>query len=110
MKKISILIACLVFFAAMPLLAADDQVHEEKKPAGNSPQKELFENKCQKCHALERVRQAHLTRDRAKEVVERMRKKPGADISKADAESIYRYLGDYFLIPPSQPAAPVPIN
>ena len=69
--------------------------------------KQIFETKCQQCHSLERVKEAHLDSDQAKVVVERMRKKPGANISESEAESIFSYLGDYFIIPPSKPSPPV---
>ena len=110
MKKIPALLACLFFWATM--FAGLPDAHAQKKeeaPEKPAP-KELFEAKCQKCHSLERIEKAHLTRDTAKQVVERMRKKPGADISPADAETIYQYLGDYFVIPPSPPVAPVSIK
>jgi hypothetical protein len=111
MKKIPALLACLFFWATM-LAGLPDAHAQKKEEAPDTPaQKELFEAKCQKCHSLERIENAHLTRDTAKQVVERMRKKAGADISDADAETINQYLGDYFLIPPSPPAVPpVPIR
>ena len=74
------------------------------------PHRELFETKCQKCHSLERVKEAHLTSETAKETVERMKNKPGADISQAEAEKLYEYLGSYFVIPPSPPVAPAPMR
>ena len=108
MKKIPALIACLFFWLALLAGLPAVQAQKEEKPPDKPSQKELFETKCQKCHSLERIEEAHLTRDTAKEIVERMRKKPGADISPADAEAIYQYLGDYFLIPPSPPVALTP--
>jgi len=74
------------------------------------PHRDLFETKCQKCHSLERVKEAHLTRETAKETVNRMKNKPGADISEADAEKLYEFLGNYFVIPPSPPVAPAPMK
>jgi Photosystem P840 reaction-centre cytochrome c-551 len=110
MKKIPALIVCLIWGVTM-LLGLPDAQAQKKEESPNTPsQKKLFETKCQKCHSLDRIKDAHLTTDKAKTVVERMRKKAGADISPTDAESIYRYLGDYFIIPPPQPAPPVPIQ
>ena len=112
MRKIPALIIVCLFFGATVLAGLND-AHAQKKeapPPNNQSQKELFEAKCQKCHSLERIEEAHLTRDTAKQVLERMRKKAGADISPADAESIYQYLGDYFIIPPPEPAPPVPMQ
>jgi hypothetical protein len=111
MKKIPALtMLCLFFGATMIVGLPDAQAQQKEESPNNQSQKELFEEKCQKCHALERIEEAHLTRDTAKQVVERMRKKAGADISPADAESIYQYLGDYFIIPPPEPAPPVPMQ
>ena len=110
MKKIPALIVCLIWGVTMLLGLPDAQAQKKEESPNTPPQKELFETKCQKCHSLDRIKDAHLTTDKAKTVVERMRKKAGADISPTDAESIYRYLGDYFLIPPPQPAPPVPIQ
>ena len=53
------------------------------------PHQKLFETKCQKCHSLERVKEAHLTRDMVKPTVDRMKSKPGADISENDAVTLY---------------------
>ena len=110
MKKIPALIVCLIWGVTMLLGLPDAQAQKKEEPPNTPSQKELFETKCQKCHSLDRIKDAHLTTDKAKTVVERMRKKAGADISPTDAESIYRYLGDYFIIPPPQPAPPVPIQ
>jgi len=110
MKKIPALIACLFLGVTMLAGLPDVYAQEKEESPDKASQKELFETKCQKCHSLERIKEGHLTRDTAKQVVERMRKKAGADISQADAETIYRYLGEYFLIPPSPPVAPVPIK
>jgi hypothetical protein len=110
MKKIPALIACLFFWVALFVGLPDAQAQKKEEPPDNPPQKDLFEKKCQKCHTLERIEAAHLTRDKAKEIVEKMRKKEGADISQADAEFIYQYLGEYFVIPPSAPVAPAPFK
>ena len=112
MKKLPALIIVSLFFGATMLMGLPHAQAQKKEepPPNNQSQKELFEAKCQKCHSLERIKEAHLTRDTAKEVVERMRKKAGADISPTDAESIYRYLGDYFIISPPQPNPPVPMQ
>ena len=113
MKK---LIALFVFslFLSVMLTGPGDLAAQSKELSPQDEQnKQLFEAKCQQCHSLERVKDAHLDRDKAKVVVERMRKKPGANISVSEATSIFNYLGDYFIIPPSKPSppvAPVPIQ
>ena len=110
MKKIPALLACLFFWATMFALLPYAHAQKKEEAPDKPAQKELFEAKCQKCHSLQRIKDAHLTTDKAKTIVERMSKKAGADISAADAETIYQYLGDYFLIAPPQPAPPVPIQ
>ena len=113
MKK---LIALFVFslFLSVMLTGPGDLAAQSKELSPQDEQnKQLFEAKCQQCHSLERVQDAHLDRDKAKVVVERMRKKPGANISVSEATSIFNYLRDYFIIPPSKPSppvAPVPIQ
>jgi len=59
---------------------------------------------------LERVKESHLTKEKAKETVEKMRKKEGAHISKEEADSIYEYLGKYIFIPPTPHVPPGPIR
>ena len=110
MKKPRKLFTCLLLL--MPLIAVPAKVTAQtnEAPPKEEEKKELFQSKCQQCHSLERVKEAHLSRDQAKIVVERMRKKPGANISKEEAEYIYEYLGDYFIIPPPPPLAPAPIQ
>ncbi len=72
------------------------------------PHQQLFETKCQKCHSLERVKEAHLTRDQVKPTLDRMKSKPGADISPTEADSLYEFLSTYFVIAPAEPVAPIP--
>jgi hypothetical protein len=111
MKKIPALLACLFFWATMFALLPDAHAQKKEEAPDKPAQKELFEAKCQKCHSLQRIKDAHLTTDKAKTIVERMSKKAGADISPVDAESINQYLSDYFVIAPSPPAVPpVPIR
>jgi cytochrome c2 len=55
----------------------------------------LFEAKCSQCHGLEKVKAGHMDADKAKEVVERMAKKPKADINPEDFSNIEDYLLEY---------------
>ena len=72
--------------------------------------RELIETKCQQCHSLDRIKQAHLDKDMTQQVVERMRKKEGAKISKDEAEVINSALGDYFGGAPAPPVVPGPLR
>jgi len=110
MKKSLALFTCFLFIGVLIGVPAEGTAQTKDSPPEVEQNKQLFESKCQQCHSLERVKEAHLTRDKAKVVVERMSKKPGANISKGEAESIYEYLGNYFIIPPSPPVAPAPIQ
>jgi hypothetical protein len=106
MKKLPVLITCLFLGVAMIAELPDAYAQEKEKSPDKASQKQLFETKCQRCHSLERIEKAHLNKDTAKQVVERMRKKAGSGISVADAETINTYLGDYFIIAPPAPAVP----
>jgi len=106
MRKLFLTGACMLLLFSLvtaPLQGATAQAKDE-------PNAQLFQTKCQKCHSLERINEAHLTRDKARTVVEKMRSKEGANISQEDAKSIYEYLSDYFVVAPSPPLAPVPIR
>jgi hypothetical protein len=41
-----------------------------------------------------------------KPTVDRMKSKPGADISENDATTLYEFLSMYFAVPPPKPALP----
>jgi mono/diheme cytochrome c family protein len=106
MKKLMATMICSV--SLLFLLGLVITITQAKEDASkDDPHKKLFETKCQQCHSVERIKEAHLTGEKAKETVEKMRKKEGANISKEDAESIYNYLGNYFVVPPSPPVVPV---
>ena len=110
MKKPLALFACFLFIGVLLVLPAKGTAQTKDLSPEVKQNKQLFEAKCQQCHSLERVKDAHLSRDKAKGVVERMRKKPGANISEGEAASINEYLGNYFIIPPPPPVAPAPIQ
>ena len=113
MKKSVVLFVFLLLVAIVLSGPANLAAQSKDLPPPDEKNKQLFEAKCQQCHSLERVKEAHLSIDQAKTVVERMSKKPGANISVSEAASIFEYLGDYFIIPPSkpsQPVAPAPIQ
>ncbi|MBN2332213.1 MAG: photosystem P840 reaction-center cytochrome c-551 [Deltaproteobacteria bacterium] len=86
MKKLLFIMAlgtATLFLLAYPktgVLAADNQ-HQQ-----------LFESKCSKCHALDRVKNAHQTKAQLSETIKRMAKKQGADISAEDLEALDEYI------------------
>lgn len=110
MKKLVARFALWLFLSVVLITPATLAAQSKGLSPKDKKNKQLFEFKCQQCHSLERVKEAHLSRDQAKSVVERMRKKPGSNISEGEAASIFEYLGDYFIIPPSPPVAPAPIQ
>jgi hypothetical protein len=97
-----LLVSAFVFIPAIsgPMAQTND--------AAPDTQQQIFETKCQKCHSLDRVKEAHLTREMVKPTIDRMKSKPGADISQTEAETLYEYLSTYFVIPPPPPVLPVP--
>lgn len=56
------------------------------------PDRKVFEEKCSKCHALDRVSSYHETDGKAKEVTEKMSKKTGANISDDEKKKVEQYL------------------
>ena len=110
MKKLLVAAVCSLFLLSPLTLLPEAKAQKSKEPPKEEPEKQLFQTKCQKCHSLDRIQKAHLTEQTAKETVEKMSKKEGANISKSDAESIYKHLGDYFVVPPSAPLPPMPVR
>jgi len=107
MKKLMATMICSV--SLLFLLGLVITMTQAKEDASkDDPHKKLFETKCQQCHSLEKIKEAHLTKEQTRETVEKMRKKEGAKISKEEAESIYGYLGSYYVVPPSPPIVPAP--
>ena len=107
MKKLLSGTVCTLFLLSLAVVLPGVIAQAEEETSKDDPHKKLFETKCQQCHSVERIKEAHLTGEKAKETVEKMRIKEGANISKEDAESIYNYLGNYFVVPPSPPVVPV---
>jgi cytochrome c5 len=56
------------------------------------PHREMFQEKCQKCHGLDLVIKAHQTKDEAemKAIIERMSEKKSSEISKKDIDKIHK--------------------
>ncbi len=111
MKKLLVAAVCSLFLLSLlTLLPEANAQKSEEPPPTEGPEKQLFQTKCQKCHSLDRIQKAHLTEQTARDTVEKMRKKEGANISKNDAETIYKQLGDYFVVPPSAPLPQMPVR
>jgi hypothetical protein len=110
MKTPTTAIMCLLSVLFPLVLTTGSCTQETKDSATIAQNRELFESKCQQCHSLDRIKQAHLDKDMTREVVERMRKKEGANISKDEANVIYNVLDDYFTVAPSPPVVPAPIR
>jgi hypothetical protein len=110
MQKLMARFVFSLLLSGMLIIPANLSAQSKGLSPKDEKNKQLFESKCQQCHSLERVKEAHLSRDQAKSVVERMRAKPGSNISASEAAFIFEYLGDYFIIPPSPPVAPAPIQ
>lgn len=110
MKKLLVSTVCTLFLLSLVIIQSGTSAQTKDDHSKNNPHKNLFETKCQQCHSLQKIKDAHLTKENAKGTIERMAKKQGANISKDEAGNIYDYLGEYYLIPPAPPAAPAPIR
>ena len=110
MKKLLVSTVCTFFLLSMVVLLSGTSAQTKEEHSKDDPHKKLFETKCQQCHSLQKIKDAHLTKENAKGTIERMAKKQGANISKDEAGNIYDYLGEYYLIPPSPPTAPAPMR
>jgi hypothetical protein len=105
------LLITILVFSVLVLVPVLSVSMAQTADVAADPHQKLFETKCQKCHSLEKVKEAHLTRDMVKPTVDRMKSKPGADISEKDAVTLYEFLSTYFAVPPPKPAVPpVPIK
>lgn len=89
MKRVTIttVIFTAGFFLLSSLLVSLVQVNAADKVEP----KALFEQRCSKCHSLERVNRTD-TQEGWKVLVNRMKSKRSSDISEQDAEVIAKYL------------------
>jgi len=55
---------------------------------------ELFETKCSSCHATDQAEQIHLSKRGFLDIIKRMVKKEGSDISEEEAKKIADFLGN----------------
>ena len=76
-----------------------DQEMERIAAFLGDPTRILFEQRCTRCHDMNRIRQARLERRtdaKLKVLVEKMRKKDTSGISEQDAAAIYQYLVAFY--------------
>ncbi len=106
MKKL-VSTVCTLFLLSLVIIQSGTSAQTKEEQSKNDPHKKLFETKCQQCHSLQKIKDAHLTKEKAKGTIERMSKKQGANISKDEVGKIYNYLGEYYIIAPTPPVAPV---
>lgn len=64
----------------------------------NNDSKPLFENKCSRCHGLERITQSVKTPVQWRSIVNRMRGKDMNWISDGEAQTIATYLSSHFAV------------
>ena len=110
MKKLLVSTVCMLFLLSMVVMPSGTSAQTKEEHSKDDPHKKLFETKCQQCHSLQKIKDAHLTKEKAKETIERMSKKQGANISKDETAKIYDYLGEYYIIAPTPPVVPAPIR
>ena len=109
MKSLLLSTACTLWLLFLLTVPSGNTAQTKDEGSKDDPHKKLFETKCQQCHSLEKIKEAHLTKEKAKETIDRMSKKQGANISKDEAEKIYDYLGTYYFITPAPLAIPSPM-
>jgi nitrate/TMAO reductase-like tetraheme cytochrome c subunit len=54
-----------------------------------------FESTCSSCHSLDKIKTAHVDKSKAKEIVEKMARKPKSQINPEDFDSYEEYLMKY---------------
>jgi mono/diheme cytochrome c family protein len=79
---------CLVVFGSN-LLAEEAK---EKQAQKDEHLKALFEKKCAQCHSADRIKKGHRTKEDLKQILERMKNKPGSNISAAESKDIENYI------------------
>lgn len=68
-----------------------------------APSRFLLNEKCAKCHTLDRIFEAHEKGTLNKDTLKRMQQKEGSGISEKEVDSIYEGLNGYYFIAPQMP-------
>ena len=96
MKNRGILLFCVLGFSVFWSVSA-------LSGGNNDISKSLFENKCSRCHGLDKITQTVKTPDQWSSTVHRMREKDTNWISAEDAQTIALYLASHFADENSSP-------
>lgn len=69
----------------------------------SAPSRFLMQEKCSKCHALDRIYDAHEKGQLTKDTLKKMQEKEGSGITEEDVDSIYDGLNSYYFVSPQIP-------
>ena len=87
MKVLMPMLICLVFASG---IGCDKKAAVEEGGGMPDSHAEVFVKNCAKCHELQRVEKAHEVKTKSEmiEILQRMQKKPDADISEKDYKEL----------------------
>jgi len=71
-----------------------------------APSRFLMQEKCSKCHTLDRIYEAHEKGQLTKDTLKKMQQKEGSGITEEEVDSIYEGLNSYYFVSPQIPVAP----
>ena len=71
-----------------------------------APSRFLLQEKCSKCHTLDRIYEAHEKGKLTKETLKKMQQKEGSEITEEEVDSIYEGLNSFYFVSPQIPVAP----
>jgi len=71
-----------------------------------APSRFLMQEKCSKCHTLDRIYAAHEKGQLTKDTLKKMQQKEGSGITEKEVDSIYEGLNSYYFVSPQIPVAP----
>ncbi|TKJ28997.1 MAG: hypothetical protein CEE40_09980 [Chloroflexi bacterium B3_Chlor] len=91
----SILFASLVVLALAVACGGQEQPSEVSPPSSTASGAELLQERCTRCHTLDRVRASSKTEAEWEATVGRMRGK-GAELTDAEAQTLIEYLAEAY--------------
>jgi mono/diheme cytochrome c family protein len=95
MMKRLLSVVLIVFFGLVVVggpVGAEETKKKEASTQKEDQVKTLFEKKCSQCHAANKIKEGHRTKEDMKKILERMTSKPKCNINAAEAKEIELYL------------------
>jgi len=84
----------------------DDQQGKEIAEFLAAPSRFLLQEKCSKCHTLDRIYEVHEKGQLTKDTLKKMQQKEDSGITDEDVDSIYEGLNAYYFVSPQIPISP----